>query len=1293
MNNSAQRPISRPASPRRPSVQQLRDLRDPVLTSSQSTGFGTTNTNTGFGAKPSGFGSTATTSGGGLFGGNNTATAGTSGFGGGFGSTAPTTLSTGFGASNTGGSLFGGNKTGFGSTAAPSSNPFGGTATTTPFGGSNTTVSGFGAPTSTALGGATGECQGTGSVPFAPFVEKEPNSSTNQQNSFQSISFQQPYQKWSPEELRLADYTQGRRYGNQSNQAGAFGANTNFGGFGSNTQTTNTGFGANTGTSTNLFGSGTNTGFGTSQSQSTGFGSNTATSGSMFGAKPATGGLFGNQTQTQSSGGLFGSGGSTGFGTNTTGGFGNQNSSTAPSLFGNNTAASKPTFSFGTAAPASTATTFGSTPAPTGFGGGSLFGNTQQNTATTGFGVQQQQQQQPAGSNVFGSFGSNTQQPAGSSLFGANQQKPATTGLFGQQTATTGGGLFGATQPAANNNPFGTSTNTQQTGSLFGAKPATTGTGLFGAPQNAQTNTGGSSLFSGFGNQTQNQPQQQQGTTLFGSLNTNTQPKPSLFGAQPQQSTGTSLFGNSGTQQGGGLFSSTSNNQQQQSQQGSSLFGGGGNSLFGGSQQNQQQQTPQNFTASVTDITPYGNGSLFGSLNQNQTNNPGPLATPLSSAKQKKPAALPLYKLNPTSSSRFSTPAKRGFGFSYSNYGSPNSVSSAASTPGGNLNGSLLGGSLGRGLTKSMSASSLRRTFNNEDSILSPGAFSASPGTRHYGSTGSIKKLVINRGLRGDLFSPPSQESQQPPNTPNGSILKKRVSFDASTIAGNGASSPLKPVSANERVAPSSEDLGYLRPRPSANGTKPNGTATPPEMQQVNNTELAIVHEEEVSAPAPPKPAFKPLSTDDQEPGEYWMNPSKAEIEAMRPEQRKIANFTAGRYGVGQVRFNTEAENGVVDLSKVNLDEIFDKLVDFKIRSCTVYPEAAKKPAVGNGLNVPSTISLENSWPRGKDKQKAGLRLKKHIDRLQKVQGTTFVDYNQDTGVWTFTVPHFTTYKLDLDDDETDGEGTSEFGQSTLSAPPDTPTPQARTPKSQNYDESFASTSQLTRSESDPEDTFDFRKKKARPLPGAFDDQDVDEEDDGMEDGEYEQDEQSFLDKRSVGSQSEEGVEESMNQDDVFYDNGSVSVVDHEMAGSFPQADNTAEQDDDSHSDDGMDMVEDTPGGAMRARLRALKNSGTPLKRKFTAGNDWTSTLKTTISPQKQDRALLKSLIDINGNDTRPIGESTPAPRNRIVSDGRGFATSIDLMNSLFGQARSPTKVAKIPAQSKGFEVGVPSCV
>jgi nuclear pore complex protein Nup98-Nup96 len=1242
MDNSQNRRLSTSRDP---------DRRIRTLTS-QFAGFGSNNNTqtSAFGTPRTGaFGAPAATSGsGGLFG--NTATSGTSAFGG-FGST-PAATTSAFGGGAAGGSIFGGgNNTGAGFGSTTTNTGAFGTPATNAFGGSSTSA--FGAPQSTALGGATGDCQGTGNVPFQPFIEKEPNSSTNQQNSFQSISFQQPYQKFSPEELRLADYTQGRRYGNQSNQPGAFGASSGFGSFGQTSQPAATGFGGTPAASTSIFGGG---GFGatTQPQQSTAFGSNTATTG-LFGApKPATG-LFGAPAAAPTTN-LFGSTGTgSAFGGSGTGtGFGQQNNNTgSSSLFGGqNNAAPKPAFNFAPAA--STGGGFGAPAATTGAFGGSnptsLFGNPPAQNSPFG---------QTAAATTNTGFGG--QQNNTNSLFGA--PKPATTGLFGQPAANTGNNLFGG----------GTSTQQPQNTGLFGApKPAT---GLFGAPQ--QANAGGSNLFGGIG-QNQTQSQQPQSTSLFGGLNNNNQQKQSLFGGQPQQQqAGSNLFGGSATQTG--LFGGTNTNQQQQQQPQNSLFGT--SSLFGGSQQN--QQTPQGLTASINDRGAFGNVALFASLADSQNTNPGPLATPLRGSVQKKATALPIYKLNPASSPRFNTPAKRGFGFSYSTYGSPSSVSSTSSTP-GRLSGSLLGGgSLGRGLSKSMSTSSLRRSFNTEDSILAPGAFSASPSARQYGSTGSIKKLTINRSLRSSLFSQPTETSQAQDATstpPVGTSItrKKSVNFSGNLAnESSGALSPLKQVHNNP--TPTSEELGLLRPpRPSVNGTKPIGVENEaPEMEQVKNNELAIVPEEDVTALQSRQNPHG--STDDEELGPYWMRPSMAELEKMSPRDRKVTGFVVGRVGAGDVTFLPE-----VDLSNINLNDIAGKIVDFAVRSCTVYPIGLQKPLPGSGLNVPSRICLKNSRPRGKGSRDRKGLLQKHISRLQKVPGTKFIDYKDDSGTWIFEVEHFTTYGLDYDDDE-DEDG-DEFGQSTLSAPPDTPTPKSRTPR-HNPDNSFESI-EASQTESDPEDTFEFRiNKKKAVVPGAFGGEPVFEDDEGMEDGYGEQDQHSFLDERSVGSQSEDGVEEEPMEHDAYEDDESVSIMDQDMAGSYPEAGNTAEQDHDSlYDDEGMDIVGETPGAAMKERMRALKASGTPLKRKFTASNDWASTLKTTISPQKQDRQLLKSLVEVS----RSNEESAPIPRKRVVSEGQGFATSIDLMNSIFGQTRSPAKVANVSAQPNGFKVGTP---
>ncbi len=168
-----------------------------LTTPKLATGFGSNtqpnqpNQTSLFGAaKP--FGGTST-SGGGLFG-NSTATAGSSTGFGGFGANNTTAnTSSPFGGASTGGGLFGStaSKPAFG-TGGSSGGLFGAGG----FGTTNAQPTGaFGAPASTALSSVNPQTDGTGSTPFQPFTEKESGSA--QTNHFQSISFMQPYQKFS----------------------------------------------------------------------------------------------------------------------------------------------------------------------------------------------------------------------------------------------------------------------------------------------------------------------------------------------------------------------------------------------------------------------------------------------------------------------------------------------------------------------------------------------------------------------------------------------------------------------------------------------------------------------------------------------------------------------------------------------------------------------------------------------------------------------------------------------------------------------------------------------------------------------------------------------------------------------------------------------------------------------------------------------------------------------------------------------------------------------------------------
>ncbi|KAH3918838.1 hypothetical protein HBH56_025380 [Parastagonospora nodorum] len=1223
-----------------------------------SGGFGTNTGNTAFGSKP--FGSSTT--GGGIFGGASTGNA----FGG-FGANNNTATSTpAFGANNnTGGSLFGGqNKTGggFGSTATGGGGLFGGGNTGGGFGATNTTnttTNAFGASTGGGFGAnnAAPVNNGTASVPFAAFSEKDGTSTTATQ-SYQTITFQQPYQNFSLEELRVADYNQGRRYGNQNGQAGAFGQSTGFGGFGSNnTANTTSAFGSNTNTNTGggLFGGGGNTNTTSAFGQSTGgaFGgaNNNTTSGGLFGQnKPATGGLFGSSTTAPAAGttgglfgggatntgttGGFGSGGGFGASTNTGGGlFGNNNNQAKPAggLFGSSTTASTP-FGGGAAATntggafgqsntggglfgqnnaSAAAPAFGANNTATNTGGG-LFGNT-----GGGFGQnnQTQAQAQPATGGLFGGFGQNNQQnqqkPAGG-LFGGGASTTNTGGgLFGQQNNTTqqSGGLFGGA--AANNNAGG---------GLFGNKPAApAGGGLFGG---STGNTGASSggLFGG-GLGAQNN-QQNTGGGLFGGQN-NQQKPGGLFGGSTQNNnTGGSLFGmsqnNNQSSLGGSLFSSQNNQQQNQQPNNNSLFGASGSSLLN--------------TSMATN--PYGNDALFAGL-ATPTQSPGPLATPLSSSqKNKKSAILPQHKLNPANSTRLLTPQNKraGYGFSYSTYGTPNSASQNSPSLGGSMFSS---GSLSRSLGKSLSTSNLRNSFTPDtSSILSPGAFSVSG--RGYGN-GSLKKLNVNRSLntRIPLFDEPPQ---------------KRVSFAAGETDGvNGGTNA-------ETALVVRQDDEVASPK-AVNGNAENENRRP-QMEQVNGSQLARVQENSVLTP-------KSSSSVNIQPGKevpggsYWSNPSLDQLKSMsKQELKSVPNFVVGRHNIGQITFNLGKP---VDLSEVDLDKLYGDIVSLATRNATVYGEtctALPKPPLGSALNQPSEICLGQSWPRNR----AGKKDVKHLERLKRVDGTTFVKYNQNTGEWTFIVPHFSSYGLDYDDySDDEEEDEDDEGSSELSPVPDTPA-QSQLRSSQMtstpQEDSFASPTQ-----SSPDDTFDFKNKKSMhvaraSVPGGFGDEVAYEEDEQMDDAQG----QSFLGQRSVGSLD--------GQHDHEYSEGeSEAARDQDMADSASSPFQTTEQ---SLAKD-LDIFKGSlkPKSILKASQVLRPGQGTPSKNhQQVFDDDWANQLQRTISPKKQDRHALResqgnALRDHNGAVAK-MAQST---------NGRNLTTAMDLMESLFGE----TETQKFP--------------
>ncbi len=1321
-------------------------------------GFGSTaNTSSPFGgaAKP-GFGAAATTSSaGGMFGASaNTSTSGGFGTGGGFGGSANTggfgggasggkrgleAISTtqvghgtenstglfgqskpatgGFGAGSTGGSsLFGGGNTsgGFGSTQPQNAgNPFStnttATNTNTGFGASNTGGGGGFTFGGGAANTQTNSNAGTANTPFQPTTEKE--QGTNATSAYQSITFQQPYLNKSFEELRVEDYAQGRRFGNSNGQAGSFGQSTGFGGFGATNNTSTAGGmfgGSNTATSgTTGFGA-TGGGFGNTNTGG-GFGSTNTTAGGLFGnsqAKPATTGLFGasntaapaaggfGSTANNTTGGLFGGGGGGGFGGNAA------QTNTGGGLFGNSAQQQQNKPAFGGFGATNTNTNTG-----TGFGasntGGSLFGGptTQQNTSGGLFG--QQNQQQPQQSNPFGGTNNNN---AGGGLFGNTQNKPATTGLFGGSTNTgTGGGLFGGqNNQQQQSNPFGATQNAG--GGLFGnqnqAKPATTG--LFGG--GASTNTGGG-LFGNTNNQ-------QSGSNLFGGANNNA--GGGLFGGQNKPAG--SLFGGSNTNQGntgGGLSLFGGNNQQNQQSNTNSLFGGSlgqnqnqnstnTNSLFGGSLgQNSQQATPQNqLHASLTNA-PYGNEQLFSSL---AAPSPpiGPLATPLTGARpapRKTPSLLASARLNtPIYSPRGSTAGRTGYGFSYSTYGTPGSAYTSGSlTPGASSllrpTGSL-GSALGSRLNKSFSTSNLRGdgTPGERGSLLRPSAFSPE-GTPGRFQSGSMRKLNIDRSLRTDLFGP--QELQRTIEAPRetqgresqGNGLRKQVSFDNASSQQNTAEPSTNNALVRTEEPEENTPPALLRAGPS----RPQQ----PEMEQVNGSGLTSVPEDTEaprpsSAPSTKVPSEK--TTRRNEVGDYWTKPAMKDLKNMSRQQLKnIGSFSIGRDGVGRIEF------GAVDLTNTPLDDICGNIVKLTPRSATVYQDDADKPSMGKSLNVPSTIYLEQSWPRAHGGQRAinaksGKAYDKHVARLKRVNGTHFVNYDPDTGVWSFKVDHFTTYGLDDDDEsEFDDDMQMQGESSGLSDAPATPT-----------DQQDMTMQSVETGSGEMDDTFQFKldRRSQLSVPGGFEASEIPFDDDEQP-AEQQHDEDEHMKSGGLGEMME----------DPFTSPG--GAVQAPSPGAVERYHSSMMEDEEETMDEAVEEVEKAvPGSfAPEPRMpRSILKPSTFMSPEKLATETWEDQLLRTMSPKKRDRQALKDMqqglfktVEESGSPfaqsmlgRSALDQSYLAQRSAKKAKTNGkpsedkqesaaFRGSMDLMKSLWGQEETTGR--KMPAAAKGFEV------
>ncbi|ORY77281.1 nucleoporin autopeptidase-domain-containing protein [Protomyces lactucae-debilis] len=736
--------------------------------------------------------------------------------------------------------------------------------------------------------------------------------------------------------------------------------------------------------------------------------------GRRYGSGPATGGFGSSFGQpSQQSTGLFGQNTSTGFGQSpnafgqsnqsnifgaaqpaqstpfgqpsTTSVFGSQPSNSAPSagLFGNNSGAGI----FGSSNNATT-TGFGSTPTqqPSSsiFGQqpsqpASTFGATQPNNSP--FGLNTQAQASTGGQKPFtfggstSAFGANTTSSTGA--FGSNNAANAQpSSIFGQpaQQNTASGGLFGSSA---------TNTNAASAPSFsFGGNNATPSQApaqfSFGNASNNQASSAPKSLFGsstaasgspGAFGMSNPQPAAKPTFSFGGSATPSTSTSaPSLFGNAAQTSS-QNMFGNTGSS-GGGLFGGGggggNNTQQPQQQAGNNVFGKLGG-MFGGSQTGSNTTNLFGGTGNAGTSSTLGGGSFFGGQSNAQGqqsqqpsignsaygNNPlFASVQPASATTSPGPLATPLVtntlKKKSATLPRFNLTPR-------SNASSPKLLH--------NMKPALSGSSASTPKKPGL-------TLFDEDLLMNPDAFSP---------RSNIKRLVIDRkgdeqellsgglDLKGAKEGPPTSGEQQ-------TVRVEQPRLPAATTYREVAVQPA--MEAAPRLA-SEKSYEAAQQAPVA-ARKPSAAA------------VTVVPQKK--------------DTDS-----YWTSPSiTALMDMSKGELSKVKDFTVGRRGYGQVSFNQP-----VDLSSLEqVEDVAGKIVIFEPKMCSVYPVEEMKPAVGKGLNVPATITLEQCYPLSRDKRqpirdKMHPRFQQHVDRLKRMSETEFVDYLADSGTWIFKVEHF----------------------------------------------------------------------------------------------------------------------------------------------------------------------------------------------------------------------------------------------------------------------------------------------
>lgn len=582
-----------------------------------------------------------------------------------------------------------------------------------------------------------------------------------------------------------------------------------------------------------------------------------------------------------------------------------------------------------------------------------------------------------------GLFG-NTQKPGG--LFGnttsTNQTTTSSTGLFGNSTSNANtnntGGLFGNSNANTNANNTGglfgnsnSSANTNSTGGLFGksnASASTTG-GLFGL----NTGTSGG---------------------LFGSSNTNnntTNNTGGLFGSKPATNTTTNtstggLFGNTNTNANtnsntGGLFGNSGSNTNSNT---GGLFGNSTNTnttggLFGGNTNNTSGGLLSNNATTNT-------GGLFGSNNTNSTTGG-------------------LFGSNTTNTgglfgSNNTTNTGGLFGSNTTNsggFGTTNASTAANPYSYGTLLSNIQSTSMPASITEDLfpKATSVAKPPKATSSLLSKlgQTFRLFRNPRSNNPFSSIK----------GLFTQPSHITKTTRPTIRSSHTQKfnRKSYRSTIDRGTGDIRKLviksKPLRYHLINADKVLNMRSKRIEVSDDVSDESDIEVEEKSQIVGENAVSHIDPDDI------------VANDG-----YWCSPSIRELSKLSYEELAVVeNFIIGRKDYGQIAYNQPVDLSEVfysasERNQLASSELFGKIFRFEHKVVLVYRDMPK-PSIGQGLNVPATITIVSP-------PSPHVTVSDHIKRMQNITGMDFVTYDPITYQWVSRVKHFSIWGL-IDED------------------------------------------------------------------------------------------------------------------------------------------------------------------------------------------------------------------------------------------------------------------------------------